>query len=122
MEEFPSLNEPAAKYDANSTIFSPECKCLGANRQIVELKLSFAFFVCGHLNSSPVNRLLINLYILEEFPSVCRGKEQWRRVRFTFHSKGCSFLPLAQTVFSLSTILVSRIFIRGNHTIVCRHN
>ncbi|GFY46697.1 hypothetical protein TNIN_60851 [Trichonephila inaurata madagascariensis] len=62
-EDIPSLNKPDAKYDANSTIFSPECKCLGANLH----------FVSGHLNISPVSHPLINLYILEEFPSVRWG-------------------------------------------------
>ncbi|GFY56353.1 hypothetical protein TNIN_70161 [Trichonephila inaurata madagascariensis] len=58
-EEFPSLNKSTVKYNADSTIVSPESKCLGANRQIMELKLLFVHFVCGHLNISRVNHPLI---------------------------------------------------------------
>ena len=51
--ELPSLNMQAAKYAATSTIFKPGCRCFGANRQTVELKLSFAFCVWPpkHLSS-----------------------------------------------------------------------
>ncbi|GFY48632.1 hypothetical protein TNIN_464441 [Trichonephila inaurata madagascariensis] len=66
--EFPSLNKPAAKNDANSMIFSSECKCLGANRQILKLKRSSVFCVWPIKNLSSKSSL--DKYMLEEFPSV----------------------------------------------------
>jgi len=51
MDAFPSLKIPAAKYAAISMIFKPECMCLGAKRQTVELKLSFALWPPKHLSN-----------------------------------------------------------------------
>lgn len=44
--EWPSLNIPAARYADNSTIFLPECRCLGFKRHTVALKDSLVFCVC----------------------------------------------------------------------------
>ena len=45
MNEWPSLNTPAAKYAAISIIFNPQCRCFRARRYTVALKLLFAFCV-----------------------------------------------------------------------------